>query len=160
MKSGGKLESLIRKTADHLARNQVARLYQWPVPTMQGSVLGKCPTCHSAGSFPSLVYLARTGADFFGYTRFGRFVMIEAKECAKPRLPVNVESGHGLKRHQACALREVYRAGGIGLVVWMCLKGVYVIPIDRIAHDLKSIALSETYRRTVDPETGIDGLLL
>jgi len=84
---------------------------------------------------------------------------IEAKESLRRRLPVNVETGDGLRGHQAQMLREVFRAGGIALVVWMREDRVQVFSIEEIGKDLRSVEWFDKWERIWSEETGILGLL-
>lgn len=129
VKRGGRLESLILKTANYLARNQIARIWKWPVEVRLQPVKRLCPTCHSATSSQELIYAARTGFDFFGYTAKGRVIAIEAKEEQGDRLRWNIKDGAGVKRHQLDALQEVKRAGGIAFVLWMRQEEVRLVDV-------------------------------
>jgi penicillin-binding protein-related factor A (putative recombinase) len=159
MKPGGKLESLIQKTGDRLSRRQIARLWKWPVPTIELATHVKCQTCDRPNFSKILVRTARTGCDFFGYARTGQFLAIEAKENSRRRLPVNVETGDGLHVHQAQMLREVQRAGGKAFVVWFREGKCAVIPIIAISIGLRSVEWTPYWERPVDKEQGILGLL-
>lgn len=159
MKPGGHLESLIQKTGDRLSRRQIARLFKWPTPVIQTGIQEACPNCGSYRWSTKLVHTARTGFDFFGYSASGRFIAIEAKESFRRRLPVNVETGDGLHAHQAIALREVSRAGGIALIVWMRTDNVAVFSIEEASKKIRSLEWLDKRERVYSEETGILGLL-
>lgn len=124
MKRGGKLESLILQAGERLAALQIARLWKWPERVVIRPTKIACPHCSNLVSSVESLHVERTGFDFCGFDRNGRFLAIEAKECQKQNLPVNVWKGHGVKVHQVDALMEVIRAGGWACVLWMQGKEV------------------------------------
>jgi penicillin-binding protein-related factor A (putative recombinase) len=111
MKPGGKLEALVSKTATHLAREGIARIWKWPEPVFLQKRLIHCPTCGTQQEVLEGSHSAKTGFDFFGYTSSGRVVAIECKEgYQKPTIRI--------PEHQAMALKEVLRVGGFAFLIW------------------------------------------
>lgn len=86
------LELMLRKAGRDLADWQVCRF--WKVPEA----------------------FTQTPCDFFGYTRVGRAIMIEAKQVHRSSLPIG--KSPGLAPHQWNALREAFDAGCLALLCW------------------------------------------
>lgn len=118
VRSGRGLESLIRDAAQQLAQQQRARLYQWPIRVILTEKPSPCSNCGTYMTAGRIQHTERGGCDFFGFTRNGRHVAIEAKCIDKPSLKCWVQKGDGLKVHQLLHLRDVDRAGGAALIVW------------------------------------------
>ena len=111
MKPGGALEALVSRTANHLSSNSVARLWKWPEPIFLQKRLIPCPSCGTQREILEGQHSGKTGFDFFGYTVGGVVVAIECKEgYTKPTLRI--------PGHQATALQEVARVGGVALLIW------------------------------------------
>jgi penicillin-binding protein-related factor A (putative recombinase) len=142
---GRKLEAMIRKAAVELAELGIARIHQWPMHQIAQQTTVKCPNCNSAHSGWKPLHTKKTGYDFFGYSLDGRFIAIEAKECSRNRLPVNVQQGHGVKVHQVDALAEVERNGGIGMVVWLRHEEVTIVRGEKIEPREKSISRKDLF---------------
>jgi hypothetical protein len=92
-----KLESMLRKAGRELADHQVCRFFKVPEGMQQ------------------------TPCDFFGYTRVGQAVMIEAKMVNRPSLPIS--DSPGLQPHQWNELLDAHRAGVLAIICWA--KGSY-----------------------------------
>ncbi len=87
-----KLELLIRKAGRDLADHQVCRLFKVPEE------------------------MSQTPCDFFGYTRIGQAILVEAKMVTRTALPIG--SSNGLQPHQWNELCDAHRAGALALIVW------------------------------------------
>jgi len=119
-----KLEILLRKAGRLLADHQVAYLFKVPEE------------------------MSATPVDFFGYTRIGRAILIEAKMVNRNSLPIGKDPG--LKPHQWNALRDAGRAGCISLVCWLRKDVLATIDIDmaiELSRDRRSIPWSEIPKR-------------
>lgn len=94
--------------------------------------------------------MAVTPCDFFGYTRRGQAILIEAKMLMRPRLPVGKTPG--LRVHQINELRDAARAGAIPIVVWERDGFVTAFPVDYIGPTAKSVEWhsSWNHRSTID----------
>lgn len=110
------LERRIKAVARGLHAFQVARLYKLPndVKIIDGE----------------MIFAEQVPCDFFGFTSSGRAILVECKMCKGDTLAVGDKKG--VKPHQIQALREVQRAGGIGLLVWQRLLDLAVIDIDQV----------------------------
>lgn len=111
MKPGGKLEALVSRTAQHLARENIARIWKWPEPVYLQRRMIPCPGCGIQLDVLEGSHSAKTGFDFFGYTAAGRVVAIECKEGYQ-------KASLKIPEHQAQALQEVGRVGGFALLIW------------------------------------------
>jgi len=87
-----KLEICLRKAGRELADWQIARFFKVPEEMTQ------------------------TPCDFFGYTVYGRAILIEAKHVNRPRLPIGCSPG--IQPHQWNELLSANKAGALALVVW------------------------------------------
>lgn len=131
-------------------------MWKWPTDTSSTTVLSRCSSCQAAVPSEQIVYTTRTGCDFFGFTRHGRVIMLEAKEHQGPSLPIDVADGHGVKHHQMTHLRDCHRAGGIALVVWRRDREVAVLDVDmieRLSSGRRSVAwaaIPESFRRPLN----------
>jgi hypothetical protein len=102
-------EKEVLETAERLG------IVLWPMePPMRCiGMKGKCVAFIRAGQGPF---------DFVGIGPWGKLVAIEVKEnrATKKRLPLigKGKRGTGLQHHQLAALRAVYNANGIPLVLW------------------------------------------
>ncbi len=95
--SSNTLEILLRKIGRNLADEQVCRFFKIPEE------------------------MKVTPCDFFGYSRTGRAILIEAKMySATERLPIRKEGskGCGIACHQLQELDDAQKAGAISLFVW------------------------------------------
>jgi hypothetical protein len=70
--------------------------------------------------------LQQTPCDFFGHTRAGRAILIEAKQVKRSCLPVG--GSPGLAPHQWLALRQASACGAHSFVVWQ--NGDLIVPMD------------------------------
>ncbi len=124
------LETLLRHTGRMLAEHQVAYLFKVPEE------------------------LTTTPCDFFGYTRHGRAILLEAKEVSsRPSLPIGCEPG--LSKHQWNALRDAGRANCIALICWLYEGVLATIDIDmavELSHDRRSIPWRKIPERFLHPE--------
>ena len=109
------LEILLRKIGRDLADKQVARF--WKVPEE----------------------MQQTPCDFFGYTKTGRAILIEAKKVNRPRLPIGTSPG--LKIHQWNELCDANRARAHGILIWQRGKQFKLIYPDTITG--KSLACTD-----------------
>ena len=100
------LERLLRAAGRQLADMQVARLFKVPEDMNQ------------------------TPVDFFGYTKDGRAILLEAKKVARDSLPIGNKS-NGLKPHQWAELDDANRANAIALIAWQNGAEVAVISMDQ-----------------------------
>lgn len=99
------LEKLLRHTGRILAEHQIAYLFKVPEE------------------------MTATPCDFFGFTRTGRAILIEAKEVSsRPSLPIGMKPG--LLPHQWNALSDAGRAGCIALICWLHKGVLATIDID------------------------------
>ena len=94
----------------------VANIWRWPVPMVTTTAVVHCD-CGRSVKGTAAAYSARTGCDFFGYTRSGRAVTIEAKSIDRASISLGGE-GSGVKAHQLAALLEAHRCGAISLLLW------------------------------------------
>lgn len=102
------LEANVRAVAERLRAKQLARI--WKIPD---DLMSQVPT----------------PADFFGYTRTARAILIECKIRNESRL----ELGRGgLKPHQRRALDELNRANGVALLLWGQADEIAVLDPDMI----------------------------
>ncbi len=84
--------------------------------------------------------MAQTECDFYGYTRDGRAILIEAKQVNRLSLPIGKKPG--LLAHQWVALCEANRANVLALIVWQRRDYIATISIDmaiEFSKDRKSI---------------------
>jgi hypothetical protein len=73
----------------------------------------------------------QTDCDFYGYTRDGRAILIEAKMVGRPALPIG--KSPGLLAHQWVALCEANRANVLALIVWQRNTEIATISVDMAA---------------------------
>ena len=122
-----KLEIILRKVGRELADYQVARIFKVPEEMQQSP------------------------CDFFGYTVYGRAILIEAKMVDRESLPIC--SSPGLLPHQWGELSDANRAGALTLICWSRGSTVAVISMDMaiaLSGGRKSIpwsAISPEYMR-------------
>lgn len=124
-----KLELLIRHTGRMLAEHQTAYLFKVPEA------------------------MTATPVDFFGYTKDGRAILIEAKDVARASLPIG--SSPGLASHQWNALRDAGRANCVALICWMRNGVLATIDIDmavELSKDRASIPWKEIPKRFLHEE--------
>ena len=110
------LEKLIRHLGRMLAEKQTAYLFKVPEE------------------------MTTTPCDFFGYTRYGRAILIECKEVQRASLPIC--DSPGLAPHQWNALCDAGRANCISLICWMRNNTLATIDIEmarELSRDRKSI---------------------
>lgn len=116
------LEKLLRHTGRVLADHQVAYLFKVPEE------------------------MSATPCDFFGYTKDGQAILIEAKEVKRTSLAIG--SPPGMRPHQWNALRDAGRAGCIALICWVNDGVLATLDIDMafslsIGKDRRSIAWND-----------------
>lgn len=125
------LELLLRKTGRVLADHQVARIFKVPEE------------------------LTGTPCDFFGYTKIGRAILIEAKQVRRTSLPIGNKPG--LTPFQWNALCEAHRADCIALICWaqgnMCATIGMDVAIE-LTQDRVSIPWKKISRRFIHPMEG------
>lgn len=126
-----KLETLLRKAGRDLADWQVARIFKVP---------------------EEMVW---TPVDFFGYTREGRAILIEAKMVSRKSLPIG--KSPGLLPHQWAELLDANRANCLALICW-CYRGkVATITVDmaiELSRGRKSIPWESIDDRYIQPLEG------
>lgn len=108
------LELLLRKAESYLRWRQICTY--WKIPTDLRLTKN------------SAVFGAQSPCDFIGHTTDGRALLIEAKMCQRPSLPV--PNSGGIKGHQWMALRDAHRAGAVALIVWQRGDKISVLPFD------------------------------
>lgn len=86
------LERQLRKAGRELADYQIARFFKVPEELQQ------------------------TPCDFFGYTRDGRAILVEAKSVNRSCLPIG--KSPGLAPHQWAELWNANRANALALICW------------------------------------------
>lgn len=133
------LELKLRKIGRSLADKQICRF--WKVPEE----------------------MRETPCDFFGYTRTGRAILIEAKMVNRPRLPIGCSPG--LSKNQWNELCDAERAGAIVIVVWErygCINCMEPKTIRSLANGKKSVPWNK-FRfmpaTTENLESFIDGII-
>lgn len=109
------LELYVRRVADSLHENQLARLYKIPNDV---KIVDE-----------QLIHGEQGPGDFWGFTSSGRVILLECKHINQPSLALNKKA---LKPHQLRALTEVHRAGGIALVLWGNGLKIAVLDPDQI----------------------------
>ena len=97
-----KLETDIREFARQLYDEQAAFLFKVPEEMTQ------------------------TPCDFFGFTRLGRAVLLEAKMVNRPSLPLGKEPG--LRPHQLRALDQAEKSGCVSALIWRRGDVTVVVP--------------------------------
>lgn len=130
MSKGSELEGRIMAAAKELESRGVLRLHKWPVPMRVEPRGHQCPTCQAWSTADKVLWCGQTGSDFFGVTSSGRGVVIEAKKIGRPRLPLGVSSGDGIKKHQLLELLDWHRAGALALVIWQRESAIAVFDPD------------------------------
>jgi hypothetical protein len=113
-----KLEIELRRIGRSLADKQICRF--WKVPEE----------------------MQQTPCDFFGYTRTGRAILIEAKMAKRNHLPIVKagKKGTGISHHQLQEMKEADKAGAIAFFVWMNGANVDIIAPREILPYAKSVA--------------------
>lgn len=126
-----KLEILLRKAGRELADYQVARFFKVPEE------------------------MAQTPCDFFGYTAYGRAILIEAKMVERTALPIG--SSPGLQPHQWNELADANRAGALSLICWSRKDVCATLSFDlalKLAEDRRSIPWDKIESKYLRPMTG------
>lgn len=122
LKTGGAfLEGMIRKAADEYHSHGEARL--WKAINDQTE---------------------RTPADFFGFTKSGRCILVEAKNVDSSVLRIGGKSG--IHPHQWISLVELHRAGGIALIAWrrpsLELTSIFDVDVvQSVTYELRSYSI-------------------
>lgn len=126
-----KLEIILRKAGRELAEMQIARLFKVPEEMQQ------------------------TPVDFFGYTSYGRGILVEAKMVDRPALPIGNDPG--LSVHQWNELEDANRAGCIALICWarhdICktISMDMAIELSRGRRSIPWAAIDDDYARELKP---------
>jgi penicillin-binding protein-related factor A (putative recombinase) len=154
---GKRLEAIVRKAAKSLSDRQIARIHRWAEAKETKLIPSRC-RCGNVSSTLAVIHTEAPGADFWGYTVAGRVILIECKENGTASLPIG---GTGLKPHQAAALLEAHRAGGIALLAWYRKDEIAVIDVDLIrslTKDRRSIPWKEIPPQYIHRDDEIDSL--
>lgn len=109
------LEAHVRLVARELHAAQKARLYK--IPNDMRIVDG------------GVIHGGQTPADFMGFTRSGRVIVLECKMRKQKALEIGPK---GLKAHQQIAINEAHKSGGIGILAWMNRERIAVIDADQV----------------------------
>lgn len=99
------LEKLIKQAGIDLANEQVARLFKVPESMEQ------------------------TPCDFFGYTKTGRAILVEAKRVKAASLKIGGKPG--MQPHQWAELDDANRANAIALIAWQNGDAIAVFSMDQ-----------------------------
>lgn len=125
------LETILRKVGRDLADWQVARIFKVP---------------------EEMVW---TPVDFFGYTKSGRAILIEAKMVSRPSLAIG--RSPGLLPHQWAELCDANRANCLALICWAHRGEVATITVDmaiELSKGRKSVSWFAIPERYVRPLRG------
>ena len=139
MGGSNKLELLLRKAGRELADYQVARIFKVPEE------------------------FAQTPCDFFGFTAYGRAILIEAKMIERPSLAIGNDPG--LQPHQWNELCDANRAGCLALICWARGNVCATISVDmaiKLSEGRKSIpwdSIDPKYHRPMSGAFAHLGLL-
>ena len=124
------LEALLRMAGRRLAEHQTAYIFKVPEE------------------------MTTTPCDFFGYTRTGRAILIEAKEVQRSSLPIG--NSPGLATHQWNALCDAGRANCIALICWMREGVIATIDIDmaiELARGRRSVPWKAIPKKFLHPDS-------